>query len=134
MPAAPAAQTQKEEALIPLVNMEALKQRARMYSQGLNLPRVSGFHQDPVDQSGNPVPVGEIIVLQPFADELEEMLLPLIQDQLRAATYRMAEAYDPESIDGNGRPVIENRFRIVPPFKGSLKLDRYDKMRGLATG
>lgn len=114
--------------LAPLINVDAIKQRAAEYVRGKFLPRISGMFDDPRDQYGEPVPIMELIVLPVFAQELEDMVTTLIEDQFKAACYRQSEAFHPESIDRDGRPHIEDRFRIVPPFNGTLKLDRLDRL------
>lgn len=121
--------------LMPLINIEAIKQRAAEYTRGKFLPRISGMFDDPRDQYGEPVPIGDLIVLPVFAVELEEMIATLVEDQFKAACYRQSEAFHPESIDRDGRPLIEDRFRIVPPFNGTLKLDRLDRLtRSMPSG
>jgi hypothetical protein len=113
----------------PLINIEALKAMQAEWCKERYLPRVSGLNSEPKTHDGKLVPVGHLTIIPKFAEELEEKLIGWIQGQFAVAAHRMAESFDPDS-----GGVIDERFRVVPPFGGDFKLDRYDRNRSIPVG
>lgn len=112
---------------MPLVNLEAIKALAAEWCKDKILPRVSGLNDSPKNYDGTPVPVDHLIILPKFSEDLEAMLVCWIQRQFERAAYHMSESYDP-----NSGGVIEDRFRVVPPFDGILRLDTLNTNRRIA--
>lgn len=114
----PVAKTGVDPETMPLINIAKLRLLAAEYAKDRTLPRVTGA-DDPKDQSENPIPVGELIILPILCQELEEQLTAILQDRFKRATYNMSASFDPDS-----GGVIQEKFRVVPGFSklaGMLK-------------
>lgn len=118
---------QKKESVHPdmlgLINIEAVKRLAEKYGKETYLPRVVGRSYDILDEHGKQVPVGHLIILPKFIQQFEQLLLGPLEERFQATAYAMSA-----SLNADSGGVVEEKYRVVLGFPGSLKVDRIDRV------